>query len=206
MNITVETVNDPYLIYGTWALVIVTLIGIIITSILTKKSLNETKKSNTILTIDIQNRLRPFIQITDILPNTVTLQNNSIISWENYIHSKPKPSIKFVSFKGELKNLGSVPALDIKPKWLKRNSKIVRNDLDNGQEDPNFPLGVKESYPLTATITWDEYINSESKPYYVGIKINYLIFDKKEELGKIWKIQPTTITTEDYWINKNVLE
>ena len=174
---------------------IITLIGIIWTNI-------QTRNSNKILETDIKNRLRPFIQIVDIRPKFVTLPNNDIITWDNYVHTNPKPIIKFVSFSGEVKNIGAVPAFEINAKWLMKDSEIKQEELEKGKEDPPFPLGVQESYPLTAPIAWNEYDNSKTKPYYNGTKIRYQVFDEIEEIGKIWKIQFNVIVTEASWIKK----
>src|SRR3989338_2313165 len=62
-TMSIITESDPSLVYGTWALVLVTLLGIWVTYRYTKKSLNETKISNELLATELKNRLRPLFQI-----------------------------------------------------------------------------------------------------------------------------------------------
>ncbi|PIW33481.1 MAG: hypothetical protein COW27_00495 [Nitrosopumilales archaeon CG15_BIG_FIL_POST_REV_8_21_14_020_37_12] len=62
-SVVIQTLPDPSLTYGTWALVIVTLLGIWVTYRYTKKSLNETKISNELLKTELKTRLRPLFQI-----------------------------------------------------------------------------------------------------------------------------------------------
>ena len=195
-NITITQIPDPNtanLVYVTIAIAVITLGGVIWSNM-------STRRSNKILESDLKNRLKPVVQIFDIRPYTAIFPNNSSISWEDYAKSKPPPVLSFVTFKGELRNLGTVPVLKIKTKWLQRNSEIKRDDLESGTEDPSFPLGVGEHYPLTAFIKWEDYAKSTITPIYVGIKIQYDVFEGIEEIGKIWRIQHGVIISADYWI------
>jgi hypothetical protein len=54
--------TDVSLVYGTWALVGVTLVGIIITAIRTKESLNETKRATDLHRLELEHRLRTDIK------------------------------------------------------------------------------------------------------------------------------------------------
>jgi|APSaa5957512535_1039671.scaffolds.fasta_scaffold00472_13 hypothetical protein len=165
-----------------------------------RKQLQTSQKSTAILELDIKNRLRPILQILDIKPHLVTLQNNESLLWADYIRATPKPIPIRISFSAEIKNLGSVPALQVRGKWMQGKEKITRESLKHGKEDPSFPLGVGESYPFTVNFTWDEFLESKHDYYYIGMRIEYDVLDKKEEIGKIFQIKYNTILNLDYWI------
>jgi len=72
MNITVETITDPALIYGTFILAGITFLGVILAFFLTRRSINitkaqlsETVRSNNLLRLEIENKLRPNILFAD---------------------------------------------------------------------------------------------------------------------------------------------
>lgn len=193
INITLQQQDTSWIIALSIALI--TLGGIIWSNL-------QTRKSNKLLETDLKNRLKPVVQIFDIRPYTAILPDGSSVNWEDYAKSRPPLLISFVTFKGELRNLGTVPVLKIKSKWLQQIPEIKRDDLKSGTEDPSFPLGVGEHYPLTYFVKWEDYAKSSVEPVHLGMKIQYDVFEGVEEIGKIWAVQHGVIISKDYWIQR----
>lgn len=91
-NITLTQISDPNtvnLVYATFAIAIITAIGMGITSWLTRTSLNETKKSNELLRLEFENKIRPDLQVVNFSPepleeNTKTVKfRPNIINYGN---------------------------------------------------------------------------------------------------------------------------
>ena len=139
------TQSDDWQITLTVATLILAIVAIatfVLNYLILRKQLKTSQQSASILEMDIKNRLRPIIQIVDVRPYSVTLENNDILSWENYTQANPKPIPIRVSFRGEIKNLGAVAALQVRAKWLQGLVEITRDSLEHGIEDPSFPLGL----------------------------------------------------------------
>lgn len=119
--------SDPNLVYGTWALVIVTLIGIIMTAIYTQKSLNQTKLSNELLKTELKTRLRPLFQ----LHNT-----KSELSGPN--------GDRRVRLRYTIKNIGTVDARKITLRSFESKNTEINNIVKewNDIKDSSFPLGT----------------------------------------------------------------
>lgn len=91
MTVTGLIDTDTSLVYGTWALVGVTLLGIIITAILTKKSLNETKRATDMHRLELEHRLKTDIryapQTSQMDKNNSKLQIRGILNNEGQIEA-----------------------------------------------------------------------------------------------------------------------
>lgn len=159
--ITVQTVTDPNLVYGTWVLVIATIIGIMVTAIYTKRSLNETKKSNILLEIELKSKLRPMFQLTDY-NLTPQLNKNRII------------------FRANIKNYGTVPARKIIARYDRTNNKKLIDFMkEKDKLMRSFSIGTIQNEGLQG---FEQFIEiTEQSPMYYFIWLEYHYLDKKEE-------------------------
>lgn len=66
--INVQTVSDPNLIFVTWALVIATIVGVGITTYLTRESLKHTQESNVITERMLELTHRPILKLNYVTP------------------------------------------------------------------------------------------------------------------------------------------
>lgn len=108
--------SDTSLVYGTWALVVLTLAGIILTGILTKKSLTETRKqlqvtqnSNKLYEMELKTRLKPMLFFKDVSFNPKSPDKTTIVA--------------------HLYNYGTVPAKNLQYSYYIKQSELTLNEL-----------------------------------------------------------------------------
>jgi len=121
--------TDTSLVYGTWALVIVTLVGIVITTILTKKSLNETKRATDMHRLELEHRLRTDIRYAP---------QNSFMDKTN---SK-------LQIRGVLNNEGQIEAYDFQVHvYSFKNNPSFEQILQSEKEIKKNSFPIEGSFP-----------------------------------------------------------
>lgn len=167
INGTISSItgSDPSLVYGTWALVIVTLLGIWVTYRYTKKSLNETKISNDLLKTELKTRLRPLFQIHN---------TSSKIDGE---HGKRRLRLCYT-----LKNAGTVDARKITLRGFKSNNGDISNIVKEwgSIENSYLPIGTIQVDGTLDQIHEIPWIEGDSVITYI-VWIEYEYFDIKEK-------------------------
>lgn len=128
-TITGSIDTDASLVYGTWALVGVTLLGIIITAILTKKSLNETKRATDMHRFELEHRLRTDIRYAP--------QNSHM----------DKTKSKF-QIRGVLNNEGQIEAHSFQVHVFSfKNNPTIEQILQNENEIKKNSIPIEGSFP-----------------------------------------------------------
>jgi hypothetical protein len=169
LNGTVILQDDPSLVYGTWALVIATIIGIGITALLTRKALRHTQESNIITERMLELTHRPILKldyvvlwweiqsgnhketyhvistdsVTKELPVLIRfkLTNMGVESAQNIIVSY---DVDFINNNDELIDLNVY-----KNKFTTNNSS--KNTLHSKQFDLDLPTNHDEEYEINDT-------------------------------------------------------
>ncbi len=126
-----DTIN---LVYATIAIAIITAIGIGITSWLTRDSLNETRKSNELLRMDIYARVKPLLRIHNTGHEPVDLHNSNI-------------NHDIVSYHPNLRNEGGTEASN-----LRINFKVMDREIDLEEIVRQENEIKKQSIPYDASI------------------------------------------------------
>ena len=136
------------------SIAVIALIGIIWSN-------KNTAKSNKLLEKDLQGRLRPWIQICDVMPSQMFTTDGRKISWDKYNEMVKKKEIEdsekeTVSFKVKVTNIGTQPTKNFFGKSLSKWEKFSKDELlKNGKslgEQPLMPQeGVNFYFPIPFT-------------------------------------------------------
>lgn len=136
-NGTVVLQNDPTLVYGTWALVIITLFGIIITAILTKKSLNLTQDSLQV-TRDHVDAIRYSNELAEKQLKHTLKPKLELIKTKSSLQGKPENFV--VRVYCTIKNSGNVDIKNMNRIVFESNNHELRHLL---QEYQNYKKSIR---------------------------------------------------------------
>lgn len=81
-NTTVIQTSDPNtsnLVFATWAIAIATIIGIIITTIVTSRSLKESKRTNHLMALELKTRFKPHVDFTAVNVRYIDTKNATFV-------------------------------------------------------------------------------------------------------------------------------
>ena len=195
--VQVSDPNSYLLILSSFILVLVTLAGVIITGILTRKSNELTRK-------ELDSRMRPWLRIEHLTFEFVILADKTIVTWDEYWNNKGKylSLLEKISLVTKVTNVGPLPAINATGKFHETSNTISRNTFSTRSEATSPHLLMAGDYfPKHFDISAEIFNKSSEKPYHIGLVVQYEINEKntKNEVGKIWFVQGNNISLVDSW-------
>jgi hypothetical protein len=192
-------VSDPntfWLVLVTLILAGITFFGILLANKRTRESIELTKK-------ELDSKIRAWLRIEFLEPSHVILKDDSAIPQDEYWRNMGKYTSPIVAYdyQTEVTNIGSLPAMNVRGKFLESFNKFSRDEFENYDKSNPLPLMPGESFPKVVTISKETYEKSATTPYYIGLLVEYNLDDKTiAKVGKIWQLKENLTSIIDSWI------
>jgi len=185
--------------------VIVASIAVVITAIGIFLSNQKTQESNELLKKDIDSRMRPWLTISNILPNGIVFKDGSSDSWNAYQEGLrsgriKKGNEKNVNFGYVIDNKGLLSTSISRIQFIKEDD-ISRDELNQQKKDDSvFNLVPQENFKSNLTMPYERFSTLDSKKFCIGINLEYNWDDgKKDTVGKILHIERGRSVLIDSW-------
>ena len=192
--------TDPNLVIASIA-VIVAIGGTIITGLQTRESNKLTRKSNELTSKEFAAKLRPWVKIEGVEPVQAIYADKHVENWQKALeHIQDKP-VK-IRLEGSFTNIGSVPCYSV--------SRLVKDNVEFGRDivltdvmknNKQILIMPNETIRKSMEISFEEWINKERIPIFIGLGIIFTINDNLEgRMDRIYQFfQGRSLILDDWY-------
>ena len=167
-------------------------------------SAKQTRDSNELLRKDLNNKLRPWLSLSDVEIILAVLGNEEM-EWKQYLKSEQEyfEKLEKVRLKVDIHNIGTVPTR-VTGTTYENSIKFTKNDLKNkGEKTDSTIILPGENISSAFEIPAHVWRSNPPKPYYFGIELSYeLNKEQYSTVGKIWEKSSGLIHIFDSWMKE----